>query len=60
MLDKEELQKIKDKMKKEEVYSATFARRLGISRQAVNLVLNQKCASKRIETYLREWLNGDK
>ena len=56
MLNKEEITKIREKMEKTKTYSATFARRLGISRQAINIVLNGKCTSQRVEDYLKNWL----
>lgn len=55
MLNIDEQKKIKEKMKKTHTYCATFARELGITRQAVNLVLNRVGSSERIEKHLREW-----
>lgn len=57
MLNDDLISAIRDKMKKTKTYSATFGRELGISRQAVNFVLNQKCPSKRVEEYLIRWLD---
>ena len=57
MLTNEELEKIKAKMKATHTFGATFARRFGVSRQAVSYVLNQKCESKNLENKLREWVN---
>ena len=59
MLNKEEITNIREKMKNTKTYSATFARRLGMTRQAINIVLNGKCTSQRVEDYLKTWLiNG--
>lgn len=57
MLTDEQVKLIREKMKKTNTYSATFARRLNLTRQGVNIILNQKGTSKRVETYLLEWLN---
>lgn len=57
MLSKEEVTRIKEKMKKTKTYSATFARRLNMTRQCINVVLNGKATSKNVENYLRSWLN---
>lgn len=56
MLTVGEIKDIRAKMKCEGIYSATLARRLGISRQAVNVVLNRNGVSKRVEEYLLEWV----
>lgn len=57
MLTDKQLELIKNKMKKTNTYCATFARRLNVSRQAVNFVINRKYKSERIEKFLLEWLN---
>lgn len=57
MLNNEEIARIKEKMKKTKTYSATFARRLNMTRQCINVVLNGKATSKNVENYLRGWLN---
>lgn len=56
MLNDEELEMLKSKMKQEHIFGATFAKRLGVSKQAIYCVLKKECTSKYIETYLREWL----
>lgn len=60
MLNKEEITRIKEKMKNTKTYCATFARRLNMTRQCINVVLNGKATSKNVENYLREWLNDEK
>lgn len=60
MLTDEQVLEIRAKMKALHVYSATFARELNMSRQAVNLILNRKGKSQKVEEYLLKWLNkGD-
>ena len=59
MLNNEEIARIKEKMKKTKTYSATFARRLNMTRQCINVVLNGKATSKNVENYLREWMNEE-
>lgn len=56
MLSDEELELIKAKMKQEHIFGATFAKRLGVTKQAIHCILKRKCRSKHIESYLREWL----
>lgn len=55
MLSEKEIKEIKRKMKKTHTYGATFARELGITRQAVNYILNRKGHSDRIEEHIRNW-----
>ena len=57
MLTNEELEKIKAKMQATHTFGATFARRWGVSKQAINYVLNRKYASKNLENKIREWAN---
>lgn len=57
MLTNSEIVLIKEKMKRTHTYSATFAREIGVSRQAVNGVLNRKHASAKIERLLKIWLH---
>lgn len=57
MLNKEIIPLIRLKMKEKHIFSATIARELNVTRQAVNLVLNGKGASKRVEEYLVGLLN---
>lgn len=57
MLTDIEIEKIKEKMKKEFTHSATLARRWGVSRQCVWIVLTKKGTSKNIENKFREYLN---
>jgi hypothetical protein len=57
MLTNEELEKIRAKMKATHTFGATFARRWGVTRQAINYVLNKKCQSENLENKIREWAN---
>lgn len=59
MLTIGEIKDIRAKMKREGIFSATLARRIGVSRQAVNVVLNQNGVSKRVEEYLLGWVYGE-
>lgn len=57
MLTNEQITLIRAKMKEKHIFSATIARELNVTRQAVNLVLNGKGASKRVEKYLVGFLD---
>lgn len=52
MLTNEELEKIKAKMQATHTFGATFARRWGVSKQAINYTPNRKYASKNLENKL--------
>ena len=58
MLTDIEIEKIKQKMKDNYIHCATLAKRWGVSRQYVWLVLNKKGTSKNIENKLKDFLNG--
>lgn len=58
MLADKDIEKIKQKMKDNYIHCATLARRWGVSRQCVWLVLNKKGTSKNIENKLKDFLNG--
>lgn len=58
MLTDKDIEKIKQKMKDNYIYCATLAKRWGVSRQCVWLVLNKKGTSKNIENKLKDFLNG--
>ena len=58
MLTNEQITLIRAKMKEQHIFSATIARELNMTRQAVNLVLNGKGASKRVEEFLVRLLNS--
>lgn len=58
MLTDKEKNDIKQKMRKNYIYCSTFARKWGVSRQCVWLVLNKKGTSKNIENKLKDFLNG--
>ena len=57
MLTNEQITLIRAKMKEKHIFSATIARELNVTRQAVNLVLNGKGTSKRVEKYLVGFLD---
>ena len=57
MLTNEQITLIRAKMKEKHIFSATIARELNVTRQAVNLVLNGKGVSKRVEEYLMRFLD---
>ena len=58
MLTNEQITLIRAKMKEKHIFSATIARELNVTRQAVNLVLNGKGTSKRVEEFLVRLLNS--
>ena len=58
MLTDKEIEKIRQKMKDNYIHCATLAKRWGVSRQCVWLVLNKKGTSKNIENKLKDFLNG--
>lgn len=58
MLTDKDIEKIKQKMKDNYIHCATLARRWGVSRQCVWIVLTKKGTSKNIENKLKDFLNG--
>lgn len=56
MLTDNDIEKIKQKMKDNYIHCATLAKRCGVSRQCVWLVLNKKGTSKNIEEKLKNFL----
>lgn len=56
MLTDNDIEKIKQKMKDNYIHCATLAKRWGVSRQCVWLVLNKKGTSKNIEEKLKNFL----
>ena len=58
MLTDKEIEKIRHKLKDNYIHCATLAKRWGVSRQCVWLVLNKKGTSKNIENKLKDFLNG--
>jgi plasmid maintenance system antidote protein VapI len=61
MLNDEEVKLIREKMEIEHIFGATLARKFGVTRQAINYILNQnqRYKSKNLAQKLREWVNGD-
>lgn len=55
MLNEKEAKGIKEKMKYTHICGSDFARELGVSRQAVNYILNRQGNSERIEKHIRQW-----
>ena len=55
MLTNKQSQHIKNRMKYTHTCGSNFARELNLTRQAVNLIINRKGNSERIEKHLREW-----
>ena len=55
MLTDKEIELIKNKIKKEYVNNSIVAKRLGVSRQTIWLLLTQQMSSKEIEEKLLLW-----
>lgn len=60
MLTNEELILIKKKMKETHTFGATLAQQFGVTKQAINFVLNQIGTSKPLESKIRKWYDEQK